>query len=129
MAQQTTTQMMVLPIEGIPQYFVADNGTIYSRKISKRYNQFGEMRVVRPRKHPSGYLYVGMYIGAGKNKKRLWRRVHRVVVEAFINKIPTAMDVDHIDGNRHNNEVTNLRIVTHSENMLAGYERRKNKKK
>jgi hypothetical protein len=128
MAQQTTTQMMVLPIEGIPQYFVADNGTIYSRKISKRYNQFGEMRVVRPRKHPSGYLYVGMYIGAGKNKKRLWRRVHRVVVEAFINKIPEGMNCDHIDGNRHNNELSNLRIVTHSDNCLAGYERRRNKK-
>lgn len=128
MAQQTTTQMMVLPIEGIPQYFVADNGTIYSRKISKRYNQFGEMRVVKPRKHPSGYLYVGMYIGAGKNKKRLWRRVHRVVVQAFIGNIPKGMDVDHRDGNRHNNDVSNLRIVTHSENILAGHERRRNKK-
>ena len=120
--------MMVLPIEGIPNYFIADNGTVYSKKISKRYNQFGDMRIVRARKHPSGYLYVGLYIGAGKNKKRLWRRVHRVVVEAFINKIPTAMDVDHIDGNRHNNEVSNLRIVTHSENILAGHERRRNKK-
>ena len=129
MAKQTVTQMMVLPIEGIPEYFVADNGTIYSRKISKRYNPYGDMRVVRPRKHPSGYLYVGLYIGAGKNKKRLWRRVHRVVVEAFINKIPTGMDVDHKDGNRHNNNVTNLRIVTHSENMLFGYERKRNKTK
>jgi hypothetical protein len=125
---QTKNKIMVLPIEGMPDYFIADNGTVYSKKISKRYNPFGDMRVVRPRKHPSGYLYIGLYIGAGKNKKRLWRRVHRVVAEAFLNKIPEGMNCDHIDGNRHNNELSNLRIVTHSENCLAGYERRRNKK-
>jgi hypothetical protein len=126
---QTKNKIMVLPIEGMPDYFIADNGTVYSKKISKRYNPYGDMRIVRARKHPSGYLYIGLYIGAGKNKKRLWRRVHRVVAEAFLNKIPEAMNVDHIDGNRHNNDLSNLRIVTHSENCLAGYQRRNKQKK
>lgn len=116
---------MVKPIEGIPNYFVSDNGTIYSKKISRRYNPYGEMRVVKPRLHPSGYLYYGLFIGEGKDKTRLWRRGHRLVASAFIGNIPNKMDVDHIDGNRHNNNVSNLRIVTHSENCLAGFKRRK----
>lgn len=129
MANQKTNQMHVLPIEGIPQYFISDTGIVYSRKVSPRYNPHGEMRVVRPRKHPSGYLYYGLFVGKGKTKVRYWRRGHRLVAEAFINKIPNGMDVDHIDGNKHNNNVTNLRIVTHSENMLAAFNRRNKQKK
>jgi hypothetical protein len=129
MANQKTNQMHVLPIEGIPQYFISDTGVVYSRKVSPRYNPHGEMRVVRPRKHPSGYLYYGLFVGKGKTKVRYWRRGHRLVAEAFIGKIPQGMDVDHKDGNRHNNDVKNLRIVTHSENCLAGYERRNKQKK
>jgi hypothetical protein len=129
MAKQTVTQMMVKPIKGIPKYFISDTGIVYSRKISPRYNPHGEMRVVRPRKHPSGYLYYGLFVGKGKTKVRYWRRGHRLVAEAFIGNIPDGMDVDHKDGDRHNNNVKNLRIVTHSENCLAGYERRKKQKK
>ena len=129
MANQKVNQMHVLPIEGIPQYFISDTGVVYSRKISPRYNPHGEMRVVRPRKHPSGYLYYGLFVGKGKTKVRYWRRGHRLVAQAFIGNIPQGMDVDHRDGNRHNNNVSNLRIVTHSENCLAGYVRRNKQKK
>ena len=129
MANQKTNQMHVLPIEGIPQYFISDTGVVYSKKVSPRYNPHGEMRVVRPRIHPSGYLYTGMFVGKGKTKVRLWRRVHRLVAEAFIGKIPQGMDVDHISGDRHDNNVKNLRIVTHSENCIAGIQRRNKQKK
>lgn len=42
--------------------------------------------------------------------------VHRAVAELFIGSIPKGMDVDHIDGNTHNNNVNNLRICTRKEN-------------
>ena len=57
----------------------------------------------------SGYLRV---LIKGKNYS-----IHRLVWEAFNGEIPSGYYVDHIDGNRANNSISNLRIVTQSENM------------
>lgn len=116
----------IKPIEEINGYHISNTGVVYSQKYSKRYNKNCEMRVVKPRTHPSGYLYVGLYEGEGKHKVRYWRRVHRLVAQHHIGEIPEGMEVDHIDGNRHNNNVENLRIVTHRENVIAGFKRRNN---
>jgi len=43
--------------------------------------------------------------------------VHRVVVETFIGEIPKDMEVNHIDGVKSNNELSNLEVVTRSENQ------------
>ena len=45
--------------------------------------------------------------------------IHRLVYETFIGPIPQGMKIDHIDGNRSNNNLNNLRLVTQSENMKA----------
>jgi hypothetical protein len=42
--------------------------------------------------------------------------VHRLVVQAFTGPIPEGHGVDHIDHNPNNNTVSNLRIVSRSEN-------------
>lgn len=116
-------------IKGLPDYWACNDGTIWTTKISPRYNPSGEMRLLRPRQHPSGYLYYGMFRGKGPSKQRLWRRGHRIVWEAFNSKIPTNLEIDHKDGDRHNNKLSNLRLVTHSQNMIAAFTRRKNKTK
>ena len=43
--------------------------------------------------------------------------IHRLVWETFNGEIPEGMVIDHIDGNRSNNALSNLRLVTQSENM------------
>jgi len=43
--------------------------------------------------------------------------VHRLVAETFLNKKPGTTEVDHIDRNRQNNNVINLRWTNHIQNM------------
>ena len=43
--------------------------------------------------------------------------VHRLVTSHFISPIPNKMEVNHKDGNKQNNHVDNLEIVTRSENI------------
>ena len=124
---QTKTEVAMRPIDGMLDYHICDDGRVLSTKISHRYNPNGELRLVKPRTHPSGYLYYGLFVGEGKQKKRLWRRAHRLVYEAFGGKIPVGFEIDHIDADKHNNDITNLRLVTRSQNMLAMHERKRNK--
>lgn len=43
-------------------------------------------------------------------------RVHRIIWELLKGPIPEGMVIDHIDGNRSNNSVENLRVVSVKEN-------------
>lgn len=45
-------------------------------------------------------------------------QVHRAVAELFIDNPDNKKYVDHIDGNKHNNRIDNLRWVTASENNM-----------
>ena len=105
-------------IDGFDDYYISPDGTIYSTKYSKRYNHEGKLRLLKPRTHPSGYLYAGLFKGAGGSKQRLWRRVHRLVVESFIGPIADGLEVNHKDLNKHNNNVSNLEIVTRRQNII-----------
>jgi hypothetical protein len=116
---------IIKEIKGFEDYYISNYGVTYTTKISSRYNPKGEMRVLKARNHPSGYQYIGLFRGKGPSKQRIWKRVHRVVYETFVGKIKKGFEIDHISGNKHQNELTNLRLVTHSQNMIAAFERRK----
>lgn len=62
----------------------------------------------------AGTLRSDGYIGIFLNKKYFF--AHRIIWEMFNGKIPEGFVIDHIDGNRANNLLLNLRVCTFQEN-------------
>lgn len=60
-----------------------------------------------------GYCLVGILKGQKKHTKR----VHRLVAEAFLKKDPARKEVNHKDGNKKNNNISNLEWATRQENI------------
>lgn len=58
-----------------------------------------------------GYLKTGVSKPESKTLK-----VHRLVYETFNGEIPDGYVIDHIDANKENNSLNNLRCVTQKEN-------------
>jgi hypothetical protein len=59
-----------------------------------------------------GYLAVGLH----KNGKRVMFYTHRLVAQAFIKNPRNKVQINHKDGNKQNNKVSNLEWVTPKEN-------------
>ena len=69
-------------------------------------------KILKPN-NVKGYLYVYLR----KNNKSKALKVHRLVAEAFLVNEKNKPQVNHIDGNKENNNVNNLEWCTNKENM------------
>lgn len=92
-------------------YWACEDGRIWNGKYKKYLHPFD--------KNGIGYLYLALPID-GKFKQQL---VHRLICRAFHGEPPTPKhEVNHIDGNKHNNRISNLQWVTRLENMQHAWE-------
>ena len=90
---------------------VTSDGRVFKRySVCRRHPEkgFTNFREVKPWSN-GGYLTALLPFRGGCS-------IHRLVAEAFIPKPLGATEVDHINGNKTNNRVENLRWVTHKEN-------------
>ena len=71
-------------------------------------------RVKKPSQSSNGYFIFGVFA----NGARTNFLVHRAVAEAFLGPIPVGAEVNHKDGNKLNNRLDNLEVVTVSENVI-----------
>jgi hypothetical protein len=93
-------------IRDFPRYEVSNIGRIRRLKRNKMYNY------LKCHTSKNGYIQVCLR----KNNKKTTKNVHRLVLEAFVGPCPEGKQCDHIDRDRGNNNVTNLRWVTPKEN-------------
>lgn len=71
--------------------------------------------------HKRSVCNAGYYIAAlSFNGKRKRFMVHRLIYECFVKKIPKGHQINHIDGNKLNNKITNLEAVTPRQNIRHG---------
>ena len=96
----------IVEIPDFPKYFVSTNGDVYSEK-------YGDMRKLKPVDNGYGYFFVILC----KNEKKHRKKIHRIVAETFLCNPKNKKQVDHINGERQDNRLKNLRWVTHSENQ------------
>lgn len=85
-------------------YEVSNEGNVRNKITGK---------ILKPTSNEKGYLRVGLY----KDGIRKYRSIHRLVARAFLPNPNSEFEVDHIDKNRTNNNVDNLRWVSHQENI------------
>ena len=71
------------------------------------------MIVKTPTKAKNGYRTVRLYNKDGVMKQFY---LHRLIWEAFNGKIPPGLEVCHEDCNRENNMLSNLQLLTHTQN-------------
>lgn len=91
-------------VECFNNYEVSDDGRIRNNRTKRELKQF----VGR-----DGYARAQF---AGKT-----RLIHRVVAEAFLEEVSGKEFVNHIDGNKQNNCVSNLEWCTFGENLVHAY--------
>lgn len=72
-------------------------------------------RVLKPNIRCPRYYSVRLYGGSRHEFEN--RLIHRLVAETFLDCPRDACEVNHIDGNRYNNDASNLEWVSHTENM------------
>ena len=102
--------------DGFPQYQVSNRGRIKSFKRTSP-------RILKTFINNKGYQRVALMSDDKKSKRML---VSRVVANAFCDKPADDCDtVDHIDGDKLNNNADNLRWMTSADNTRAYFYNRK----
>lgn len=91
-----------------PNYMVSNTGKV--RKINKN--------VDHSTRDKNGYITTDLYKGG----KRTTARVHRLVAKEFVPNPENKSEVNHIDGDKHNNNASNLEWVTKKENCAHAWE-------
>ena len=101
---------MIQPIPSLPTYYATKDGRIFKYRIKTDdlYQLSDNTR------SNSGYKMVQPY----KDGVRKLKYVHQLVLEAFYGPRPEGMQCDHINRNKLDNDIDNLRYITHQQNMM-----------
>lgn len=91
------------------RYMISNLGNV----LTMRYKGKGKAKQLKPYNDEKGYFMVSLY----NNKKIKTKRIHEIVAKTFILNPDNLPQVNHIDGNKHNNRIDNLEWCTSKENI------------
>ena len=97
-------------VEGFNGYQISSFGRVKSLKNNKE-------TILKPVIKRGGYVGLHFY----KNKKHYNVRVHQLVANAFIPNPENKPQINHINGIKTNNHISNLEWCTASENLKHAY--------
>jgi len=92
-----------MEIQGYPDYLIYEDGRVFSKKSRK---------MLKPCDRGKGYMCVNLC----ENGKAKLFYIHRLVATQYIDNPNNFSEVDHIDRNKANNDISNLRWVDSSIN-------------
>ena len=98
-------------------YQVSNRGNVKSISYNGRYGEVFRNRIVKGQTTTDGYVKLAL----NKRREQKWFRVHRLVAQAFISNLNNLPHVNHRNGVKDDNYVTNLRWCTPSQNELHSY--------
>lgn len=107
-----------LPIDGARCYEISSRGQV---KCVVRTQKRGPKPpyFMKPSDDGGGYLQVRFIVDNGDY---VCRKIHRLVALAFLQPPNFGDQCNHIDGNKRNNELSNLEWVTHRRNCQHAYD-------
>lgn len=108
----------IIGYEGL--YQISDKGELRSldreevvRRKSKEFTRLRKGKIFNPSEDKDGYIVTSLC----KNGKMYNVRLHRLVAESFIPNPMNKLHVNHIDGDKRNNSISNLEWNTPEENI------------
>jgi hypothetical protein len=117
-SQDSTAQEIWKAIPGFPGYDVSSRGRVrsYWRRATQRGWQIGNTptKFLKPSIQKRDYRGVNLT----KDGKKIPRRIHLLVLLAFVGPMPPGMESRHLDGVPSNCSLENLCYGTHIENMM-----------
>lgn len=106
-----------------PDYEVSNYGGVRRCKVCTRNRKSFEGKVLKPKIDSKGYQQYTLF----KDCKKYYLTGHKLVAITYIGlPLNKSLMIAHLDGNKSNNFVGNLKWVTNSENQLHRREHEKN---
>lgn len=98
------------PLKEFPWYLVSSEGYVVNADTGA---------VLIGSKKKTGYIEVCL---RDENGNPHYRMMHRIVAQAFCENESCGFEVNHIDGDKENNNADNLEWISHGDNLKHAYE-------
>jgi HNH endonuclease/NUMOD4 motif len=106
-----------LPIpDYIGRYSISDMGNV----LSMNWNRTGLVCLLQQNNNPNGYPTVGLSNGSRETHKT--HPVHRLIMLSFVGPRPKGLYINHKNGIKEDNRLSNLEYCTPSQNAQHAYD-------